>query len=76
MWYYNIRKKQENKVQEKRKNMRESFRRKVVAHGIYDTKKYRWIYDYKTNTIIRIPIEYLGTTRALSDWEIVESEVL
>lgn len=56
--------------------MRESFRRKVVVHGIYDTKKYRWIYDWKTNAIVRIPIEYLGTTRALSDWEIVESEVL
>lgn len=56
--------------------MRESFIRKVVAHGIYDTKKYRWIYDCGTNSIIRIPIEYLDTTRALSDWEIVESEVL
>ena len=56
--------------------MKESFRLKVVAQGIYDTKKYRWIYDCATNTIIRIPIEYLGTTRALSGWEIVESEVL
>lgn len=56
--------------------MTESFKQKVIEHGIYDTQRYRWIYDINTNTIQRLPIEYLGTMRALSEWEIVEREVL
>lgn len=56
--------------------MRESFKRKVIENGIYDTKRYRWLYDSNSNTIQRLPIQYLDTTRALSEWEIVESEVL
>ena len=56
--------------------MTESFKQKVIENGIYDTERYRWIYDINTNTIQRLPIQYLDTTKALSDWEVVESEVL
>lgn len=56
--------------------MKESFKQKIIEDGIYDTKRYRWIYDVNTNTIQRLPIQYLDTTRALSDWEIVERGVL
>ena len=56
--------------------MTESFKQKIIENGIYDTKRYRWIYDINTNTIQRLPIKYLDTTKALSDWVIVESEVL
>ena len=56
--------------------MKESFKQKVIENGIYDTDRYRWIYDINTNTIQRLPIKYLYSTRALTDWQIVESEVL
>ena len=77
MVYYKINPIGFNRWVEKRsKNMTESFKQKVIENGIYDTERYRWIYDINTNTIQRLPIQYLDTTRALSDWEIVESEVL
>ena len=56
--------------------MREKFKRKVIINGIYDTKKYRWIYDSNTNVILRKPIVHLDTVKALGDWEIVERDVL
>lgn len=59
-----------------KKIMREKFKRKVVVNGIYDTKKYRWIYDSNTNVILRKPIVHLDTVKALGEWEIVERNVL
>ena len=56
--------------------MREKFRRKVIVNGIYDTKKYRWIYDRKTNVILRKHIVHLDTVKVVGDWEIVERNVL
>lgn len=52
--------------------MTDEFRRKVIENGSYYTARYKWIYDSNTNTIQRLRLEYLDTTRALTDWEIVE----
>ena len=42
------------------------------SHGIYDTRKYRYV-SYCGHTLMRCKIEYIGTTEALNwdNWEIV-----
>lgn len=45
-------------------------------NGIYDIKKYRWIYDSNANVILRKSIVHLDTVKALGEWEIVERNVL
>lgn len=43
------------------------------ANGIYDTRKYRYVSYKLGHTLIRCPIEYIGTTEVLSwdNWEVV-----
>ena len=49
---------------------------KVIRESIVDTRKYRYVhkeYCYH-ECIMRLPIEYLGTTKAIDGWEIVWEE--
>lgn len=54
--------------------MRKDFRERVLTERIVDTKKYRYavIGDFAEQRIIRIPIAYIGTTKAIDGWEVVE----
>lgn len=49
------------------------FAQKVMAHGIIDTRKYRYRYDGKS--IKRIALAKLDTAAALDGWEIVHTEM-
>lgn len=57
--------------------MRKGFFEKVKREGIYDTKKYRYVYEANAfgrlpyARIKRIPIEWLDTIKACDDcnWE-------
>ena len=49
--------------------MKKEFLEKVKHEGIVDTRKYRYVYS--NGEIKRLPIEYLDTTAALSEWEVV-----
>lgn len=53
--------------------MKKEFLEKVKHEGIVDTRKYRYVYS--NGEIKRLPIEYLDTTAALSEWEVVLSFV-
>lgn len=53
-------------------NFKRKFLEKVLHDRIVDTKKYRYRVNESTGYIERIPIEYLGTTKALEGWEQVE----
>lgn len=50
--------------------MTKQFEEKVIREHIVDTKNYR--YTVKDNTIQRLPLEYLDTTAALTEWETVK----
>lgn len=39
-------------------------------NGIYDTRKFRYVSNYLGHTLMRCPIEYIGTTEGVN-WEIV-----
>lgn len=66
--------------------MTKSFIQKVLAAGSIDTNRYRYVtrtvtyYDYSEDRyvrgtdIMRLPVEELDTTGALSDWHVVYSE--
>lgn len=49
--------------------MKKSFETRVKREGIVDTNNYR--YCARDNKIVRIELDKLGTTAALTDWEIV-----
>lgn len=53
--------------------MTSAFINKVIKYRVVDTKKYRYVaktYD-GVFLIKRLPLEYLGTTLALTEWETV-----
>lgn len=45
--------------------------RKSKREEIVDTRKYRYAVDSAQGVIKRLPIEYLDTTLALTEWEVV-----
>lgn len=50
------------------------FERRVIKEGIVDTAKYRYVYreyGYRAE-IVRLPIEYLDTTKVADGWEVVK----
>ena len=47
------------------------FLERVKREGIVDTRKYRYVVDSAHGVIKRLPIEYLDTTLALTEWEVV-----
>ena len=49
------------------------FLEKVKRDGIVDTRKYRYVVDSAQGVIKRLPIEYLDTTLALTEWEVVDN---
>lgn len=49
--------------------MKQTFIDRVIEKRIVDTDKYRYIVD--ADGIKRLPIEYLGTTKAIDGWETV-----
>lgn len=51
--------------------MKNEFIAKVIREGIVDTNKYRYI--FKDGNILRLPLSYLGTTKAIDGREIVVS---
>lgn len=51
--------------------MTKEFEMRVVTEWIVDTKKYRYILNNR-GWIMRMPIEYLDTTRALDGWEAIK----
>ena len=50
--------------------MTKAFENRVNREGIVDTKNYR--YYARDNKIIRIELDKLDTTAALTDWETVK----
>ena len=50
--------------------MTKTFETRVKREGIVDTKNYR--YCARDNKIVRIALDKLDTTAALTDWEIVK----
>ena len=51
------------------------FFEKVLNSVFYDTKKYRYTSRRCSDgsvVIVRLPIEYLDTTKALTHWELVK----
>lgn len=54
----------------RRKHMTRAFETRVNREGIVDTKNYR--YCVRDNKIIRIELDKLDTTAALTDWETVK----
>lgn len=54
--------------------MKKGFENKVKDLGIIDTKKYRYVYKAFNDhaEIRRLPIESLGTTDSIIDWETVK----
>lgn len=59
--------------------MKQEFLMRVYAEGVVDTKKYRYktvwaeIYGEQRLQVVRLPLEYLDTTAALTEWEVVET---
>lgn len=55
--------------------MKKEFENKVINLGIYDTKKYRYVYKAYPDRgeIQRLPIKNLDTTACLDGWEIVKT---
>lgn len=51
--------------------MTKNFIDKVITKRIVDTKNYRYVLDCRRGTIRRLPIKYLDTTKAETEWEIV-----
>lgn len=47
------------------------FLERVKREGIVDTRKYRYVVDHAQGLIKRLPIEYLDTTLALTEWQVV-----
>ena len=54
----------------RRKHMTKEFENRVNKEGSVDTKNYR--YCVRDNKIVRIALDKLDTTAALTDWEIVK----
>ena len=54
--------------------MTKEFREKILKNGTVDTKNYRYhVAQYPEHCEIRrIQLEYLDTTAAIDEWEIVE----
>ena len=52
--------------------MTKEFIKKVKLYGVVDTRKYRYLYDYNNGCIMRIPIAWLDTTRAIDSWKTVK----
>ena len=54
--------------------MTKEFREKILKNGTVDTKNYRYhVAQYPDHyEIRRIQLEYLDTTDAIDEWEIVE----
>ena len=51
------------------------FFEKVLNSVFYDTKKYRYMSRHSSDgslVIVRLPLEYLDTTKALTHWEFVK----
>lgn len=51
--------------------MKNEFIAKVIREGIVDTNNYRYI--FKDGNILRLPLSYLDTIKAIDGWEIVVS---
>lgn len=47
------------------------FLERVKRDGIADTRKYRYVVDNAHGVIKRLPLKYLDTTFALTEWEVV-----
>lgn len=54
----------------RRNHMTKAFENRVNREGIVDTKNYR--YCVRDNKIVRIELDKLDTTAALTDWETVK----
>lgn len=54
----------------RRNHMTKAFENRVKREGIVDTKNYR--YCVRDNKIVRIELDKLDTTAALTDWETVK----
>ena len=57
--------------------MKESFLKRVLREKIVDTRKYRYALQETClfTDIVRLPIEYLDTSKAYEPWETVCSYV-
>lgn len=51
--------------------MRRSFYEKVKKYGTVDTRKYRYFLGY-WGDVSRLPLKYLGTTKALVGWKVIK----
>ena len=54
--------------------MTKAFEQRIDREGIVDTKNYRYTVTFsnRKKLIVRIPVYKLGTTAALTDWEVVK----
>ena len=52
--------------------MSRKFIEKVKRYGVVDTRKYRYVYNYNNGYIMRLPIRWLDTTKAIDSWKIVK----
>lgn len=51
--------------------MTNKFYERVMKERTVDTRNYRYTINEREGEIVRLRIEYLDTTRALNEWEMV-----
>ena len=51
-----------------------NFRKRILDERCVETRKYRYIIAKEDQHVVieRLPLELIGTTKALDSWEIVE----
>lgn len=52
--------------------MKERLIDRIKREGIVDTKRYRYMYDAKTDDVLYIPLDELDTTAALHEFNGIE----
>lgn len=55
------------------RGLSESFLKRVLNEKVVDTRRYRYALQegWLFTDIVRLPIEYLGTTKVYEPWEVV-----
>lgn len=53
--------------------MTNKFYKRVMSERVVDTREYRYMIDEREGAIVRLRLEYLDTTAAITEWETVKN---
>lgn len=53
--------------------MTKRFFEKIMNKRVVDTREYRYMIDEREGAIVRLRLEYLDTTAAITEWETVKN---